>query len=75
MQAAQDEALPIVSTFLYLESAEALAVVQADPPVHRRQWEVCPCNLVPLSFGNVTQEPLSRYWTDGSALPKARTSV
>jgi len=59
-QAAQDETLPIVSTFLYLESAQAfgcgagLAHLYIDG-----SGEVCPCNLVPLSFGNAARESLA----------------
>jgi SAM-dependent methyltransferase len=60
VQAAQDEALPIVSTFLYLESAEAFGCGAGLTHLYiDGSGEVCPCNLVPLAFGNVTQEPLA----------------
>ena len=58
-QAAQDDHLPIVSTFLYLESADAFGCGAGLTHLYiDGSGEVCPCNLVPLSFGNVTQEPL-----------------
>lgn len=56
---AQREDLPVLSTFLYLESPEAFGCGAGLTHLYiDGSGEVCPCNLVPLSFGNVTQEPL-----------------
>jgi MoaA/NifB/PqqE/SkfB family radical SAM enzyme/protein-L-isoaspartate O-methyltransferase len=60
-QVAKDENLPILSTFLYLESPEAFGCGAGLTHLYiDGSGEVCPCNLVPLSFGNVTREPLDR---------------
>ncbi|HNQ88354.1 MAG TPA: methyltransferase domain-containing protein [Verrucomicrobiota bacterium] len=56
---AQDETLPILSCFAYLESAEAFGCGAGLTHLYiDGSGEVCPCNLVPLSFGNVGREPL-----------------
>jgi cyclopropane fatty-acyl-phospholipid synthase-like methyltransferase len=56
---AQDDDLPILSTFLYLESPEAFGCGAGLTHLYiDGSGEVSPCNLVPLSFGNVTREPL-----------------
>ena len=56
---ANDESLPILSSFSYLESPEAFGCGAGLTHVYiDGSGEVCPCNLVPLSFGNVTREPL-----------------
>lgn len=58
---AQRTDLPILSTFLYIESPEAFGCGAGLTHLYiDGSGEVCPCNLVPLSFGNVTREPLSR---------------
>ena len=55
---AQDDDLPILSSFAYLESAEAFGCGAGLTHLYiDGSGEVCPCNLVPLSFGNLTQEP------------------
>jgi MoaA/NifB/PqqE/SkfB family radical SAM enzyme/SAM-dependent methyltransferase len=60
-QVAADEDLPVLSTFLYLESAEAFGCGAGLTHLYiDGSGEVCPCNLVPLSFGNVLDEPLDR---------------
>ncbi|HUW59397.1 MAG TPA: radical SAM protein [Candidatus Bathyarchaeia archaeon] len=53
--------LPILSTFLYVESARAFGCGAGLTHLYiDGSGEVCPCNLVPLSFGNVTREPITR---------------
>lgn len=55
----RDESLPILSTFTYLESPEAFGCGAGLSHLYiDGSGEVCPCNLVPLSFGNITREPL-----------------
>lgn len=57
--AARDD-LPILSTFLYLESAKAFGCGAGLTYLYiDGTGEVCPCNLVPLSFGNASKEELS----------------
>jgi MoaA/NifB/PqqE/SkfB family radical SAM enzyme/SAM-dependent methyltransferase len=52
--------LPILSTFLYVESAGAFGSGAGLTHLYiDGSGEVCPCNLVPLSFGNVTREPIA----------------
>jgi len=56
---AQDDDLPILSSFTYLESPEAFGCGAGLTHLYiDGSGEVCPCNLVPLSFGNITHEPL-----------------
>jgi len=56
---AKDSSLPILSTFLYLESADAFGCGAGLTHLYiDGTGEVCPCNLVPLSFGNMVKEPL-----------------
>jgi len=56
---ADREDLPILSSFLYVESPEAFGCGAGLTHMYiDGSGEVCPCNLVPLSFGNVTREPL-----------------
>ena len=58
---AQREDLPIVSTLAHLESAQAFGCGAGLTHLYiDGSGEVCPCNLVPLSFGNITREPLDR---------------
>jgi MoaA/NifB/PqqE/SkfB family radical SAM enzyme/protein-L-isoaspartate O-methyltransferase len=58
---AGDDALPILSTFTYVESAEAFGCGAGRAHIYiDGAGEVCPCNLVPLSFGNITREPLAQ---------------
>ena len=58
-QVAADENLPILSSFSYLESSEAFGCGAGLTHLYvDGSGEVCPCNLVPLSFGNITREPL-----------------
>lgn len=59
-QVANDESLPILSSYAYLESASAFGCGAGLTHLYiDGSGEVCPCQLVPLSFGNITREPLS----------------
>ncbi len=59
-EAAQREDWPILSTFLHLESPGAFGCGAGLTHLYiDGSGEVCPCNLVPLSFGNVAREPLT----------------
>ena len=58
---AQDDSLPILSCFLYLESPQAFGCGAGLTHLYiDGSGEVCPCNFVPLSFGNISREPLIR---------------
>ena len=58
-QVAQDESLPILSSFTYLEGPDAFGCGAGLTHLYiDGSGEVCPCNLVPLSFGNIAGEPL-----------------
>ncbi len=58
-EVAEEPGLPILSTFTYLESPEAFGCGAGLTHLYiDGSGEVCPCNLVPLSFGNITREPL-----------------
>ncbi|MHC4620629.1 MAG: methyltransferase domain-containing protein, partial [Planctomycetota bacterium] len=60
-QVAEDGGLPILSCFLYLESAQAFGCGAGLTHLYiDGSGEVCPCNFVPLSFGNIMDEPLAR---------------
>lgn len=57
---ASDEGLPVLSSFLYLESGQAFGCGAGLTHLYiDGTGEVCPCNLVPLSFGNITHDPLT----------------
>lgn len=57
---AQRDDLPVLSSFTYLESAELFGCGAGLTHLYiDGSGEVCPCNLVPLSFGNVAREPLA----------------
>lgn len=56
---ARRDDLPILSSFAYLESPDAFGCGAGRTHLYiDGSGEVCPCNLVPLSFGNVAREPL-----------------
>ena len=58
-EVAQQADLPILSSFAYLESPEAFGCGAGLTHLYiDGSGEVCPCNLVPISFGNITREPL-----------------
>jgi MoaA/NifB/PqqE/SkfB family radical SAM enzyme/protein-L-isoaspartate O-methyltransferase len=60
-EVAQHEDLPILSSFAYLESPEAFGCGAGLTHLYiDGSGEVCPCNLVPLSFGNLAREPFHR---------------
>jgi len=59
-QVARDDALPILSSFSYIESSDAFGCGAGLTHLYiDGSGEVCPCNLVPLSFGNVAREPFA----------------
>jgi MoaA/NifB/PqqE/SkfB family radical SAM enzyme len=59
-ECAQYDSLPILSAFAYVESADAFGCGAGLTHLYiDGSGEVCPCNLVPLSFGNFTREPLA----------------
>ena len=59
-EVAEDETLPILSAFTYLESPNAFGCGAGLTHVYiDGSGELCPCNLVPLSFGNVAREPMA----------------
>ena len=56
---AADEALPILSSFTYLESDTCFGCGAGLTHIYvDGSGEVCPCNLVPLSFGRTRERPL-----------------
>ncbi len=58
-EVARREDLPILSTFAYLEGKNAFGCGAGLTHLYvDGSGELCPCNLVPLSFGNVAREPL-----------------
>lgn len=58
-EVAQNDDLPILSAFSYLESPEAFGCGAGLTHLYiDGSGEVCPCNLVPSSFGNLTQQSL-----------------
>ena len=58
-EVAEDAELPILSTFTYLESSSAFGCGAGLTHLYiDGSGEVCPCNLVPLSFGNAARETL-----------------
>jgi len=60
-EVAHDESLPILSSFSYLESPEAFGCGAGLTHIYiDGGGEVCPCNLVPLSFGNLMREPFGQ---------------
>ena len=60
-----DENLPILSSFLYLESPEAFGCGAGITHLYiDGSGEVSPCNFVPISFGNVQKRPLREILDD-----------
>ena len=58
-EVAQDDGLPILSSFLYLESPHNFGCGAGLTHLYiDGSGEVCPCNFIPLSFGNITSESL-----------------
>ena len=59
LQVSQREDLPILSSFAHMESPDAFGCGAGLTHLYiDGSGEVSPCNLVPLSFGNVAQDPL-----------------
>jgi MoaA/NifB/PqqE/SkfB family radical SAM enzyme/protein-L-isoaspartate O-methyltransferase len=57
---AADDRLPILSSFAYIEGPDAFGCGAGLTHLYiDGSGEVCPCNLVPLSFGNIASEPLA----------------
>ncbi|MBX7258489.1 MAG: radical SAM protein [Candidatus Hydrogenedentes bacterium] len=55
------EDMPILSSFMYVESPDAFGCGAGLTHLYiDGSGEVCPCNLVPLSFGNIANEPLTQ---------------
>lgn len=67
---------PAVASFAYLESPELFGCGAGFHHLFIDSLgEVCPCDLTPLSLGNVTQEPLAEIWRqmgDIFARPRCR---
>jgi MoaA/NifB/PqqE/SkfB family radical SAM enzyme/ubiquinone/menaquinone biosynthesis C-methylase UbiE len=60
-ETAENESMPILSCFLYLESQQAFGCGAGLTHLYiDGSGQVCPCNLVPLSFGNITEEPFNQ---------------
>jgi MoaA/NifB/PqqE/SkfB family radical SAM enzyme/protein-L-isoaspartate O-methyltransferase len=58
-EVAQRDDLPILSAYAYLESSDAFGCGAGLTHLYiDGSGEVCPCQLVPMSFGNVGREPL-----------------
>ncbi len=56
---ARRDDLPILSTFAYLEGKDTFGCGAGLTHIYiDGSGELCPCNLVPLSFGNVARESL-----------------
>jgi len=65
---------PIVESFAYLESGELFG---CGAGYHHMfidaEGNVCPCDLTPLSFGNITEKPLKEIWEEmGEFFPTPR---
>jgi MoaA/NifB/PqqE/SkfB family radical SAM enzyme/SAM-dependent methyltransferase len=59
-EVARRDDLPVLSTFTYVESAGMFGCGAGLTHLYiDGSGELCPCNFVPLSFGNVTREPLT----------------
>jgi MoaA/NifB/PqqE/SkfB family radical SAM enzyme len=55
---------PVVASFAYLESEKLFGCGAGYHHVFiDANGEVCPCDLTPMGFGNVTKEPFSEIWT------------
>ncbi len=58
-EVARRDDLPILSTFAYLEGRDTFGCGAGLTHIYiDGSGELCPCNLVPLSFGNVAHESL-----------------
>jgi MoaA/NifB/PqqE/SkfB family radical SAM enzyme/SAM-dependent methyltransferase len=58
-EVARRDDLPVLSTFAYLEGKDTFGCGAGLTHIYvDGSGELCPCNLVPLSFGNVARESL-----------------
>ncbi len=75
-QVAEDDTLPILSSYAYLEGADTFGCGAGLTHLYiDGSGEVSPCQLVPLSFGNVTCRSLSQILEQmGSHFRKPRTT-
>jgi MoaA/NifB/PqqE/SkfB family radical SAM enzyme/protein-L-isoaspartate O-methyltransferase len=75
-QVARDDDLPILSSYVYLESPQAFGCGAGLTHLYiDGSGEVCPCQLAPMSFGNVRCEPLARILDGmGKHFRRPRTS-
>ena len=73
---AQRDDLPILSSLAYIEGPGTFGCGAGLTHLYiDGSGEVCPCNFVPLSFGNVTEEPLTAILERmGCHFRKPRTS-
>ena len=63
-EVAHREDLPVLSTFAHLESPEAFGCGAGLTHIYiDGSGELCPCNLVPLSFGNVCRDSLDMVFS------------
>ncbi|HAU36740.1 MAG TPA: hypothetical protein DCX07_03360, partial [Phycisphaerales bacterium] len=76
LEAARRDDWPAVSTFAYLEGENAFGCGAGLGHLYiDGSGEVCPCNLVPLSFGNILRRPLEDILGDmGECFGRARPS-
>ena len=59
LKAAADDNLPVISTFAYLEDRSTFGCGAGVTHMYiDGSGEVCPCNLVPISFGNIMRQAL-----------------
>jgi MoaA/NifB/PqqE/SkfB family radical SAM enzyme/protein-L-isoaspartate O-methyltransferase len=72
---ALNDDLPVLSSFLYLESPDAFGCGAGLTHLYiDGSGELCPCNLVPLSFGNIQNEPVGQILERmGKCFTKPRT--
>jgi MoaA/NifB/PqqE/SkfB family radical SAM enzyme len=66
---------PVVASLAYLESDKVMGCNTGYNYLYiDSSGEVCPCDLTPLSFGNIKEEPLSGIWTRmGQYFPQPRS--
>jgi MoaA/NifB/PqqE/SkfB family radical SAM enzyme len=58
-----DRRLPLLLDYPYVESAGVLGCCGGTYRLYvDRGGEVCPCDFCPISFGNVSEEPLEGIW-------------
>jgi len=56
---------PVVASLAYFESEEVMGCNTGSQYLFiDAAGEVCPCDLMPLSFGNITKKPLKEIWRE-----------